>query len=87
MQLASFQDEMHVMSTNSNLGLTATGVGMAAGPSVVDIPFYESEVWLTCIAIIGFIVLILTGFRAAIDIAKGLRAFKGDENKREFRKK
>lgn len=46
---------------------------MAAGPAVVEVPFYESEIWLSCVAIIGFVVLLMTGVRAFLDIVNGLK--------------
>jgi len=49
------------------------GGGMAAGPAMVDIPFYESNTWLSAVAILGITVLAITALNAILTLKRNLK--------------
>ncbi len=61
------------MSGKTDIGSVVVGSSMAAGPSLVSTPFYQTETWLAVVAITGFVVLILTGLNIALNIRKTLK--------------
>ncbi len=61
------------MSGKTDIGSVVVGSSMAAGPSLVHIPFYQDETWLAAVAITGFVVLILTGINVTLNIRKTLK--------------
>jgi hypothetical protein len=61
------------MTAKSNAMTGLIGTGMAAAPSVVDKPFYESDLWLSAVAIMGMVVLVLTAINAIVSLKKQLK--------------
>ncbi len=70
------------MSGKTDVGSVIVGSSMAAGPSLVSTPFYQTETWLAVVAIIGFVVLILTGINVALNIRKTLK-WNGEDRRSE----
>lgn len=54
------------------VGLVVGG-GMAAGPAMVNVPFYESNTWLSAVAILGITVLALTALNAILNLRRNLK--------------
>jgi phosphate/sulfate permease len=61
------------MSTQTSIAGAVVGSGLAAGPSMVDVPFYETNMWLSAIAVLGVTVLVLTGLNVVLSIRKKLK--------------
>lgn len=68
------------MSQRVDIAAVAIGSSMAAGPAMVDVPFYESSVWLSCVAILGITVLALTAANAILTLRKNIK-WTGDERR------
>lgn len=54
------------------VGLVVGG-GMAAGPAMVNVPFYESNTWLSVVAILGITVLALTALNAILNLRRNIK--------------
>lgn len=57
-----------IISASKPVGVTVIGSGMAAGPA-----FYESSIWLSCVAILGITVLVLTAANGILALRKNLK--------------
>ncbi len=62
------------MSQRVDIAAVAIGGSMAAGPAMVDVPFYESNIWLSCVAILGMTVLVLAAANGILTIRKKLKS-------------
>lgn len=48
------------MSDKGNAITGIIGLGMSTAPSVVDKPFYETDLWLSSMAVMGMVLLVLS---------------------------
>jgi len=49
------------------------GISMAVGPSVVAQPFYETNIWLSIVALLGITVLCLGAINGIIKLRRNLK--------------
>ena len=68
------------MSQKTDAVMAETGISMAAGPAMVDKPFYESFTWLAVVAALGIFVLSVSAINGVMTLRDNIKKRRNSED-------